>query len=217
MLGIVTGLQSEAKLVAGLPHLVISGGGRADGTRQKIEALITRGVRGLVSFGIAGGLDPELRVGSLILSATVIDAAGRRYTGDAAWLQQARSVTPSAVAGPVYASDKIVESAAQKRDLFNSNAVIAADMESHHVARAAEQYGLPFIVIRTIADTAMEALPAAFGEGVDADGGTQVMPILKALMTGQLSLPAVIRAGRSAGQALSALRQGRLILQQLQA
>ncbi|HWU00513.1 MAG TPA: hypothetical protein VN229_22945, partial [Terriglobales bacterium] len=88
-LGVVTGLQSEARLVAGLPLRVISGGGQAEVTRRKIDTLIAEGVRGLVSFGIAGGLDPALRTGDLVVSATVVDAEGRHYAGSPAWLEQA--------------------------------------------------------------------------------------------------------------------------------
>ena len=215
MLGIVTGLQSEAKLAAGPSHIVISGGGRAAATQRKIETLVASGVSGLVSFGIAGGLDPRLQTGDLILSATVSDAAGRHYVGDPTWLQKALSIQPRAFAGHVYASDEIVDTRERKQHLFSTLQVLSADMESHHVARAAERHNLPFMVIRTISDTASEVLPAAFGAGVDEDGGTRIAPILTALLTGRLSLPAVIQAGRSAGQALRSLRQARPMLRQL--
>lgn len=217
MLGIVTGLKSEARLVAGLGAAVISGGGQATVTRDKIASLIAEGVTGLVSFGIAGGLDPALPVGALVISDTVFDASGYRYLGDTAWCGRAVSAVPGAVRGAVYASDTIVESAAFKDQLFRHLKTVTADMESHHVARAAAQHGLPFIVIRAVSDTATEALPAAFGEGVDADGNTRVMPIIRALLTGRLSFPAVLRAGSCASQALRALRQARPALQQLPA
>jgi len=215
MLGIVTGLQSEAKLAAGTARMVISGGGRPDATQRKIVALIAQGVSGLVSFGIAGGLDPRLACGDLVISATVVDVDGRRYVGDPGWLQKALSIQPQALAGHVYASDVIVETTSQKHHLFSTSDVLCADMESHHVARAAERHGLPFIVIRAISDRATEVLPAAFADGVDEDGGTRVTPILQALLTGRLTLPKVIQAGRSASRALQALRRAQPILQGL--
>lgn len=217
MLGIVTGLQSEAKLAAGSSHIVISGGGRAEATQHKVEALIAQGVAGLVSFGIAGGLDPHLRTGDFVMSATVIDAAGRHYVGDPIWLQKALVIQPRAFAGHVYASDEIVDSRERKHHLFSTLTVLSADMESHHVARAAERHNLPFMVIRTISDTASDVLPAAFGAGVDEDGGTRITPILMALLTGRLSLPTVIQAGRAASHALRSLRQAQPVLQQLSA
>jgi hopanoid-associated phosphorylase len=215
VLGIVTGLQSEAKLVADLSHAVISGGGRADVTQRKIAGLLAKGVSGLVSFGIAGGLDPRLRTGDLVISATVVDAAGQRYVGNPSWLEMALAAAPAAFAGHAYASDVIVDTTARKQQLFATYDVLSADMESHHVARAAEQHGLPFIVIRAISDTAADVLPAALAAGVDEDGGTRIMPILRALATGGLSLPNVLQAGRSASRALRALRLAQPALRSL--
>lgn len=215
MLGVVTGLRSEAKLVAGLPLRVISGGGRADVTRRKIDTLIAQGVTGLISFGIGGGLDPALRTGDLVISATVVDAEGRHYAGSLAWLQQALGLLPASAAGHVYASDRIVETTAEKRRLFTTHNALAADMESHHMARAAEARDLPFLVIRAVSDTAGETLPAGLAAGVDEDGGTRVLPILAGLVTGRLGLAAVMQAGRSAGKALQALKSARPLLAQL--
>lgn len=217
MLGIVTGLKSEAKVVSGLPHVVISGGGQPGVTRRKIEALVARGIGGLISFGIAGGLDPALRTGDLVISATVIDAEGRRYVGNPAWLEQALTLLPASSAGHVFASDHIVETTAEKRQLFTSFQALAADMESHHMARIAEQHQLPFLVIRAVSDTAGETLPAGLAAGVDADGGTRILPILAALLSGKLGLAAVMRAGRSANTALRVLRQARPTLEKLSA
>jgi hopanoid-associated phosphorylase len=215
MLGVVTGLQSEARILSGLPCAVISGGGKAAVTRGKIDALIAQGVTGLVSFGIAGGLDPHLRCGDLVISTTVIDADGAVHAGDEQWLQQVLAWLPGVRSGSVFASDRIVETTAEKQRLFSKHGVLAADMESHHLARAAEQRQLPFIVIRSISDTAGETLPAALGAGVDDDGGTRVLPILLALIRRQLGLVEVMQAGRSAGRALRALRQARPVVERL--
>lgn len=217
MLGIVTGLQSEAKLLAGLPLGIVSGGGRPAATRRKIDELIAQGVEGLISFGIAGGLDPALRTGDIVISATVVDAEGRQHVGNPAWLERALSLLPSCAAGHIYASDRIVETTGEKRRLFTTLNALAADMESHHVAEAAEQHGLPFLVIRAISDTADEILPAGLAAGVDAEGGTRVLPILGALLTGRLGLGAVMQAGRSAGEALWALKHARPLLERLSA
>jgi hopanoid-associated phosphorylase len=215
MLGIVTGLQSEAKLLAGLPCAVISGGGRAEVTRRKIDALIAQGVSGLVSFGIAGGLDPQLHCGDLVISNTVIDGDGEVYDGDSAWLAAARAALPDAKTGQVFASDRIIDTTPEKRRLFEGRGVLAADMESHHLARVARQHRLPFLVVRSVSDTASETLPAALAAGVDEDGGTRIMPILLALLTRRLGLIEVMRAGRSASHALRTLRQARPLIERL--
>ncbi|MDY0882841.1 hypothetical protein ACFPL7_07765 [Dongia soli] len=215
MIGVVTGLQAEAKIVRGLPCLVVSGGGRADMTRRKIDGLIEAGVQGLVSFGIAGAVDPAMKTGDVVVSATVIDAEGRRYVGDPAWLEKILSHLPGSHHGDLYGSDHMISTAADKAQILKQYACIAVDMESHHTARAATRHQLPFIVIRAIADTASEHLPEALAAGVDAEGKTRVWPIIAALLTGRLSIGAVLRAGRSSGRALASLRQSRPSLDRL--
>lgn len=209
MLGIVTGLQAEAKIVAGLPCRAVSGGGQAEATRRKAEQLVAAGATGLISFGIAGALDPTLRCGDLVLSATVFDGDGAGYVGDPGWLERALACHPQARAGHIYACDSIVSSAADKASIFQQKSAIAADMESHHMARAAARHGLPFLVIRTIADTAGEALPPAFSAGLDAEGRSRPWPIIAALLTGRLGLGEVLRVARSSGRALRSLKSCR--------
>ncbi|HVJ43489.1 MAG TPA: hypothetical protein VM639_18455 [Dongiaceae bacterium] len=215
MLGIVTGLQSEAKLVASPSCAVVSGGGRPEATRRKIEALVARGVGGLVSFGIAGGLDPALRTGDIVISATVIDESGTAYVGNPAWLERALALRAASFAGHAYASDRIVETVAEKQRLFTTFNALSVDMESHHMARIAERERLPFLVIRAISDTAAETLPGGLAAGVDEEGATQILPILSGLLFGRLGVLSVIKAGRSAGAALRSLGQAQPILAQL--
>lgn len=215
MIGFVTGLQAEAKIARSLPCLAISGGGRAEATVRKIDGLIEAGVEGLVSFGIAGALDPALKTGDIVVSATVIDAGGRRYVGDPAWLEKILAHMPKSYPGHVYGSDHMVSAVADKARILKQYGCIAVDMESHHTARAAMRQRLPFLVIRTIADAASDHLPAALGAGVDAEGRTHAWPIIAALLTGRLGIAAVLRAGLSSSRALTSLRQCRPILERL--
>ena len=60
-IGVVTGMQAEARLLDGLGYRVVAAGGNAAATRAKTAGLIRDGVTGLISFGIAGALDPSLR------------------------------------------------------------------------------------------------------------------------------------------------------------
>ncbi|HEX6117958.1 MAG TPA: hypothetical protein VFZ03_00815 [Dongiaceae bacterium] len=87
MLGVVTGLRSEAKLLRGTGLACISTGGRAHIARAKIDRLIGRGVRGLVSFGIAGALSPDLRTGDLVIADTVTNDIGEVWGAHQAWVQ----------------------------------------------------------------------------------------------------------------------------------
>lgn len=86
MLGIVTGLKSEAKLLNGLGLACVSTGGQAREARRKIDRLIGEGATGLISFGIAGALSPELRTGDLIIAELVANDIGEAWQTHQPWL-----------------------------------------------------------------------------------------------------------------------------------
>ena len=104
MLGIVTGLRSEARLLRGLDVACISIGGKAEGAEAKIARLVEGGATGLVSFGIAGALDPDLRTGDLIVAEAVSSADGELWLAHLPWFRalvpQTSPVTPALSRGP---------------------------------------------------------------------------------------------------------------------
>ncbi len=86
MLGVVTGLKSEAKLLKSLGLVCVSTGGQAREARRKIDRLIAEGATGLISFGIAGALSPELRTGDLIVADMVANDIGEAWQTHQPWL-----------------------------------------------------------------------------------------------------------------------------------
>ena len=62
-IGIVTGLQAEAQWLRNCGFMVRAGGGTSHGAQAAAEALVEDGAKGLISFGLAGGLRPGLRHG----------------------------------------------------------------------------------------------------------------------------------------------------------
>ncbi len=81
-LGIVVGLEAEARIAAPL-GLVEIGGGTARGAEEAVIRLLHQGVEGLLSFGFAGGLSPVLRPGHLLVPDTVV-VDGMQLQTDAA-------------------------------------------------------------------------------------------------------------------------------------
>ncbi len=86
MLGVVTGLKSEAKLLKSLGLVCVSTGGQAREARRKIDRLIAEGATGLISFGIAGALSPDLRTGDLIVADMVANDIGEAWQTHQPWL-----------------------------------------------------------------------------------------------------------------------------------
>ncbi len=86
MLGVVTGLKSEANLLKGLKLACVSTGGQAGEARRKIDLLIAEGMTGLVSFGIAGALSPDLKAGDLVIADSVAGEAGATWPTHRPWV-----------------------------------------------------------------------------------------------------------------------------------
>jgi hopanoid-associated phosphorylase len=210
-LGIVTGMVSEAR-VFGAGALTISTGGNPQATRDGIARLIARGVDRLVSFGIAGALDPSLSPGDLIIGSAVSTTDGVRVPVDQKWLAHLTTHLSPARIADVVGSTTIAASAADKAMLHRDTGAACVDQESHWVADAAHAHKLPFIVIRAIADRAGDSLPQAALVGLDSQGNPRTGAVIRALLRDPTQLPGLIRVAFQTQRALKSLLRGRAAL-----
>ena len=225
-LGIVTGMLTEAACLGAAAEnsdldrpLIYCAGASADRALEGARQLVESGVAGLVSFGIAGGLDPDLHPGALMVPAVVIAPDGSRLETDAPWRgrlmaalagQSARF--PQGVAeGPLAGSAEVVATPADKVRLLERTGAQAVDMESHAVAGAAAAAGLPFLAIRCVADRAQRALPRAVLGGVGPEGRVRVLAVVVGILRSPGELGGVLTLARDSRRALSCLRRVALL------
>ena len=83
---------------------------------------------------------------------------------------------------------------------------MAVDMESLGVAEIAAHAGVPFVILRALADPAERALPKAAAEGLDDQGNVRLGAVLWSLLRDPSQLPGLIRVGLDTNAALSALK-----------
>src|SRR3954465_3520895 len=157
-LGIVTGMVSEARIF-GADVLTVSAGGDAAATRDGIASLIARGADRLVSFGIAGALDPTLKPGDLIIGSAVRTRDGERQPVDQKWLAHLTTHLAAAGIADVVGSTTLAGTAEQKTMPRRDTRPTWVDQESPWVGDAAHASHIPFIVLRAIADRAGDDLP----------------------------------------------------------
>jgi len=173
-LGVVAALDFEARslvaarLKAGqrvaLPNggaLVCSGVGAARAAAAA-RSLAEDGARGLLSWGTAGGLAPELPAGSLVVPDTVLAADGGAFRADPALAGQLRERLPRdlpRVAGSLAEAPEPLASPEAKRRLAEASGAAAVDMESAALAAVAGEAGLLFIAVRVVLDDAATAVP----------------------------------------------------------
>jgi adenosylhomocysteine nucleosidase len=179
---------------------VAAGGGTPAGAAAAAERLVAQGVTGLVSFGLAGGLDPALRPGAVVVPSVVL-AGGVARAVDAGLAERFGGVTGhTMLAGSVVAA-----SAAEKRDLRAATGAHAIDLESGAVADVAAAHGLTFVVVRAVCDPAERDLPPAALIALDPAGGIGIWGVLRSVLAAPWQVPGLLALARDAGQGRRAL------------
>jgi uridine phosphorylase len=162
----VTGLAFEARIAADCyTHVICSGDGST--LAGSLASAIAGDCCGLISFGIAGGLSPDLPAGTCIVGSTIVSET-IRLTTDRNWSQALLRLIPNAIHGAIAGVTTIVAQA--KRSLHMSTGALAVDNESHVVASVAAARGLPMAAARVIMDPATRQIPAAALATVRATG-----------------------------------------------
>lgn len=207
---VVVGLAFEARIAAG-PGLRVICSGDGRNLAAAIAHEIAAGCPGLVSFGVAGGLAPDLVSGSCVVASEVVFGEARWRT-DQRWSERMLRTIPGAVSGGLLGVKAPVARPEDKRALHLESGAVAVDMESHIVARMASAAGVPFAAIRVITDPAERALPRSALAGMRPDGTTNVAAVLRALARRPRDLPALFQTALDARTARAALLRGRQLL-----
>jgi adenosylhomocysteine nucleosidase len=198
--GFVVGLAAEARIAARFGYLVRAGGGTPRGAEAAATRLIAEGATALVSFGLAGGLDPALRPGAVIIPSTVL-SDGRSWSADAVLAQRFGGLTGHAI----LAGSSVAADAVEKRNLRMASAAHAIDLESGAVATTADKFGLPFIVVRAICDPAERNLPPAAMIALNPDGGIGFWGVLRSVFAKPSQIPGLLALARDAARARRSL------------
>jgi adenosylhomocysteine nucleosidase len=211
--GVVAALAAEARTL-GIPRdgilVGVSGIGCA-GAESTARALIAAGAGALVSFGLAGGLDPNLKAGAICVPSEVISADGARFATAQAWAQRVSASMHGAVSGgALLTSARLIASLEDKARAYRETGAALVDMESLGVARIAALQGVPFIAVRVIIDTAADLVPAAVA-AASRDGQLRIGRLLRALARSPAELGAIFRLAqryRAATRALKCVARG---------
>jgi len=202
----LVGLDFEAAILrraagASSPLIAVARQGDAVTTRARLSGLIDAGADAIASFGVAGALDPALGPGTLVVPETVLDmdADARTLATDAAW--RGSLAASAATTGQLASVAAPVTTPAGKARLFSATGAVAVDMESAIAGRLAAEKGLPFLVVRAIADDARLALPAAALAGVDADGNVRPLATAMALLARPNEISALLHLARATAAA----------------
>jgi len=198
---------SELALLGGGSLLAVSGIGRA-AAEAAARALVEAGVSSLITFGMAGGLDPALKPGSVVLPRELISPEGNRFATCQGWRERvAAAVSPlrALTEGNLLTSAYAIDTPAEKAAEFHRTGAVAVDMESTAVAEVAAQHNLPFIAARVIVDTAADRLPRAVVAASRA-GRVQFGRLLAGMAMAPGEIAALVRLAQRYRIAMRSLR-----------
>lgn len=211
---IVTGLVQEARIAAGPGMVVICSSSDPRQLRALLTVFDPSTIRGVISFGVAGGLDPSLKPGDIVLATEVV-------AGDARWLA-GLSLNEEVVAnlalkrrvvrGGLAGAEEVIVAQARKAALWLQTGAAAVDMESHIAAAYAADAGLPFAALRVISDSAHRSLPTLAKTAIRPDGKVDLRKILSGVVRDPGALSALVSTGIDFNRALRSLRGCRSFL-----
>ena len=211
----VTGLARERRLAAGAGVEAVGAGGSPVRLRALLEARDAPGCRAVISFGIAGGLDPDLKPGDVVVGTGVVTEAGRRpadLDAAASLLGRLSGLTGRVVSADVAGVDAATLAVGDKAALRARTGASAVDMESHVAAAFAGRHGLPFAILRVVCDPAGRALPAFAANALTPDGEPDIRAVLGALVLGRARIGDLLRLGRDSATAFAVLGRCRALL-----
>ncbi len=200
-IGVVVGLAAEARIARRLGWSVAIGGGTSPGADAAAQSLISDGAHTLVSFGLAGGLDPALSPGPVIVPSAVIDGCGHRYPTDPEASNLLGGATPHLLLG----ASTVAATVAEKARLYSETGAAAIDLESAAVARVARTHRATFAVLRAICDPSARALPPAALAALDTRGAIAIGRVLASIVARPAQIPALLALASDAMTARRAL------------
>ena len=139
------------------------------------QALLAEGADRLVFTGVAGAVDPALRVGDVVIGSEAVQhdvdvtglgydlgevpGSGHLWQADPALVEAAREAAAeltnlTTVVGRVASGDTFVADAAATARISESFGALCTEMEGAAVAQVCHRWGVPFVIVRSISDSA---------------------------------------------------------------
>ena len=217
-LGVVTGLRKEARCLAKFPVSmrpeIRCAGANAGRARNAARDLLAEGCDALLSFGIAGGLDPLLEPGTAIVADAIVTQTGQNFATTDRWrerLLRALNGLPAVRSATVAGSDWPITTEVERLALREASGASAVDMESHAVAEVASDAEVPFLALRVVADTLTDVVPVWVNGCISDDGGIKPLALTTGLIAQPGDIVALLRLARTSRAALAQLHHALLL------
>jgi hypothetical protein len=155
----------------------------------RMPDLSGRPIAGIMMAGLAGGLDPSLAKGDIVVDQ------------ESTWKM---SRIPHRRAR-FHTADRVICKAKDKAQLFADTGAAVVEMEGEKVRRSAGQYSLPYLGIRAISDCADESIDPKILKFIDPFGRPRIGEVIGELFKHPSILGRLRRLSRDSGEALEKL------------
>jgi hopanoid-associated phosphorylase len=212
---VIAGMKQEAACVAGAGVMVLCSGADPTRLRASLDELATKELGVVVSFGLAGGLDPALRPGDVVVADRIV-AGNATFPTHPELMTALADMAQKATTGAIAGADAPVMDGEAKAALRAGSSARAVDMESHIAAAYAQKRKIPFGALRVVCDPAERALPALAAKAITPSGDIDGGYIARSLLREPGQIAGLIRAGLDSRAAFATLgRVGPLLGPQL--
>lgn len=165
-LSVIFALKQEAKYFNPPPNvqLFYCGMGNKNAERFINELLKNSHPSILLTCGLAGALNPEIKLNSIVFSAPEEFASLLSRFG--------------AIEARFYCSNRVICSSKEKLSLYRETGADAVEMESGIIKEICSRHNIPAVTVRVISDIADEDLPLDFNDYIDENGDIKISKIL---------------------------------------
>ena len=206
---VVTGVAREARIAAAPGVTTICSGGSPARLREQLKRHDLSSTSCVISFGIAGGLNPHLEPGDVVVADAVVSNI-HRWPADTelseAFLGALQTRTKlRTLRASIAGVDRALLDPLSKSAMRTRTGAAAVDMESHIAAEYADLHGLRFAALRVVCDPADHSLPPLVNEALDPEGRISYGAVFRSLGRRPGQIGDLIRLARDSQKSFRAL------------
>ena len=179
-------VEEEAKFFRdkGDCEVLVTGMGRHNAAESIRKALPIVQPQLVLTCGFAGGLNPELKLGTIIFDEDFGVGLSEHLT------------EAGCISGSFHCSRRVAVTAQEKSELWKSTKADAVEMESSVIRTICREFRIPSATVRVISDTAQEDLPLDFNALMTSNDRINYAKLAWAVLTSPGKIPKLIEFQR---------------------